>query len=73
MNWDQIEGQWKSLKGHIREQWGKLTDNDLEVIAGKKDRLSGKLQERYGIEKERAERQIDSFIANLNKDKKPKG
>ena len=72
MNWDQIEGQWKDLKGTIREKWGKLTDSDYETIAGKKDRLLGKVQERYGFHKERAEREVDDFISGINADKKTK-
>ena len=51
MNWDQVEGQWKGLKGQVRETWAKLTDDDIELIGGKKDRLLGKLQERYGLER----------------------
>lgn len=70
MNWDQIEGQWKDLKGTIREKWGKLTDSDYESIAGKKDRLLGKVQERYGFEKERAELEINDFISGMNSDQK---
>ena len=66
MNWDQIEGQWKGLKGRVREKWAKLTDDDFESIAGKKDRLVGKLQERYGHKREAAEAEIDRFIANIN-------
>ena len=61
MNWDTIEGNWKQFTGKVREKWGKLTDDDLEVIAGKRDRLSGKIQERYGVAKEEAERQIDEY------------
>ncbi|RCS40532.1 CsbD family protein [Bremerella cremea] len=61
MNWDTIKGNWKQFRGTVREQWGKLTDDDLEVIAGKRDKLCGKIQERYGIAKEEAERQIDQF------------
>jgi uncharacterized protein YjbJ (UPF0337 family) len=61
MNWDQFEGNWKQLKGRIREQWGELTDDDLDVINGRRQQLTGKLQERYGIAKAEAERQIDEF------------
>ena len=60
MNWDQVQGKWKQFKGLARQRWGKLTDNDLEVIAGKKDLLLGKLQELYGIGKEEAQRQIEA-------------
>ncbi len=70
MNWDQIEGQWKDLKGSIRQKWGKLTDDDFESIAGKKDRLLGKLQQHYGLEKDRAEKDLNSFIDTLSPGKK---
>lgn len=63
MNWDQIEGNWKQWKGSLRQQWGKLTDDDIDVARGSRERLAGKLQERYGIAREEAERQIDSFLA----------
>jgi len=62
MNRDQIEGNWKQLKGKIKEQWGKLTDDDLDVIAGKRDQLVGKLQERYGVTIEEAQKQLESFL-----------
>lgn len=58
MNWDQIEGNWKQFKGKIREKWGRFTDDELESIAGSKDRLVGALQEKYGVAKEEAERQL---------------
>jgi uncharacterized protein YjbJ (UPF0337 family) len=58
MNWDRIEGNWKQLKGKTIEQWGKLTDDDLDVIAGRRDQLAGKIQEHYGVVKDEAERQI---------------
>jgi uncharacterized protein YjbJ (UPF0337 family) len=61
MNWDQIEGQWKQFKGSAKQQWGKLTDDDLDVIAGKKDQLLGKLQQRYGIQREEARKQADQW------------
>jgi uncharacterized protein YjbJ (UPF0337 family) len=61
MNWDTIKGQWTELKGKVREKWGKLTDSDLETIAGKKDQLIGMLQKRYGYEKDAAEREVDDF------------
>ena len=54
MNWDQIKGNWKQVKGAVKAKWGKLTDDDLTFINGKKDELAGKLQERYGYEKEKA-------------------
>lgn len=61
MNWDQMEGKWKQLKGSVRERWGKLTNDDLDQIAGKKDKLIGKLQERYGIARDEAEKQSDEW------------
>ena len=61
MNWDQVEGKWKQMQGSVREQWGKLTDDDLTLIAGRKDQLVGKIQERYGIAKEEAQRQADEW------------
>ncbi|RMX05942.1 CsbD family protein [Corticibacter populi] len=61
MNKDQIEGNWKQFKGKIKEQWGKITDDDLDVIAGKRDQLLGKIQERQGIAKAEAEKQLDEW------------
>lgn len=61
MNQDQMEGKWKQFKGKAKEQWGKLTDDDLDVIAGKRDQLIGKVQERYGIAREEAEKQVSAF------------
>lgn len=65
MNWTQIEGRWKTLSGQIKSQWGKLTDDDLANVAGKREQLMGKLQERYGVVKEEAEKQVDKWIAML--------
>lgn len=62
MNWDQIEGSWKQLRGHAKEKWGKLTDDDLDVIAGKKDQLVGKLQQHYGMAREDADRSIREWM-----------
>jgi uncharacterized protein YjbJ (UPF0337 family) len=67
MNWDKIEGDWDTLKGHVKEKWAKLTDDDVKLIAGKKDKLVGALKERYGHAKDAAEKEIDSFIAGLRK------
>ena len=61
MNWDQLEGKWKQVKGSVKEQWGKLTDDDLDVIAGKRDVLVGKLQERYGVAREEAQDRADKW------------
>jgi uncharacterized protein YjbJ (UPF0337 family) len=62
MNWDQLKGKWKQSKGQIREKWGKLTDDDLNVIAGQRDQLVGRIQERYGVAKEIAQEQADAFV-----------
>ena len=61
MNWDKIEGNWKQATGKAKEQWGKLTDDDLVVVAGRRDQLSGKIQERYGVAKDEAERQLAAW------------
>jgi uncharacterized protein YjbJ (UPF0337 family) len=61
VNWDQIQGQWKQLKGKVKAKWGKLTDDDLTMIAGHKDQLVGRIQERYGIQKDEAERQVQEW------------
>ncbi len=61
MNWDRIEGNWKQFKGQVKQQWGKLTDDDIDVIGGKREQLVGKIQEQYGIGKDEAERQVDRF------------
>ena len=61
MNRDRAEGNWKEFKGKVKEQWGKLTDDDMTVIEGNRDQLAGRLQQRYGIAKEEAERQVKEF------------
>lgn len=61
MNWDTIEGNWKKWKGNVKVKWGKLTDDELDVIEGKRDRLAGKLQEKYGIAKDEVEKQLSEF------------
>jgi uncharacterized protein YjbJ (UPF0337 family) len=66
MHWNQLEGNWKQFKGAVKQKWGKLTDNDIEVIAGKRDKFAGKLQERYGLSKEQAEKQADEWISALH-------
>ncbi len=62
MNWDQIQGNWKQMKGSAREQWGQLTDDDVEMAAGDRDKLEGRIQERYGKSKEDARREVDEWI-----------
>ncbi len=61
MNWDRIEGNWKQLKGQVKEGWGKLTDDDIAVVNGKRDQLVGKIQERYGCAKDEADRQVKAW------------
>jgi uncharacterized protein YjbJ (UPF0337 family) len=61
MNWDQAEGKWKQMKGTVKQKWGKLTDDDLDVVAGSRDKLVGRIQERYGIAKDAAEKEVDSW------------
>lgn len=65
MNWDQVEGKWKQLKGSAREHWGEFTDSDLEVIAGNQEKLVGKLQERYGYAREQAQRVADDWLKSM--------
>ena len=67
MNWDIAEGNWKQFKGKVKSQWGKLTDDQLDVIAGKRIELAGRIQEAYGITKDEAEHQIEQF-EKLNED-----
>ncbi len=61
MNWDTIQGNWKQYTGKVKSQWGKLTDDQLTVIAGNRDQLAGKIQEAYGVSKDEAEEQIKRF------------
>jgi uncharacterized protein YjbJ (UPF0337 family) len=61
MNQDQIEGNWVQFKGKVKEQWGNLTNDDLDIIAGKRDQLLGRIQARHGLAKDEAEKQLDEF------------
>lgn len=63
MNWDIVKGNWKQLKGKAREEWGDLTDNELEEMAGQKDQMVGKLQEKYGWTREEAQRRADDWAS----------
>ena len=65
MNWEQVRGKWKQYSGKFREKWGKLTDSDLEVIHGRREQLVGKIQERYGIARQEAERQVNEYLSTL--------
>jgi uncharacterized protein YjbJ (UPF0337 family) len=62
MNWDRIEGNWKQFKGGVKAQWGKLTDSQIDVMAGKRDQLAGKIQETYGVTREESEKQISEWL-----------
>ena len=64
MNWDQIEGNWKQFKGNVKEKWGRLTDDDIARLSGKRDELSGRIQERYGISRDEAEKEMDEWARN---------
>jgi uncharacterized protein YjbJ (UPF0337 family) len=72
MNSDELQGKWNQLKGSVREKFGKLTDDDLQVIAGKKDQFLGKLQERYGITREQAQKDLDNWLQTQHETGTPK-
>jgi uncharacterized protein YjbJ (UPF0337 family) len=65
MNWDRVEGNWKQFAGKVREKWGKLTDDDLQVINGQQDQLVGHIQERYGVAKDEAQKQVKNWVGGL--------
>ena len=62
MDWNRVEGNWKQLRGKAKQQWGKLTDDDLTAAAGRREQLAGKIQERYGVAKEAAQKQVDEWV-----------
>jgi len=66
MNWDQIEGRWNEFKGKIKSKWAKLTDDDLDMMRGKRDELLGRLQQRYGYKKDEAEKHVDDWITSVD-------
>ena len=68
MNWDRIKGNWTQFRGQVLQQWGRLTDDDLDVINGHRQVLSGRIQETYGISKDEAERQVKAFEQSLQDD-----
>ena len=68
MNWERIEGNWKQAKGKAIEQWGKLTNDDLDVVAGRREQLAGKIQERYGLAKEAVESQVSAWERSATED-----
>jgi len=65
MNWDRIEGNWREIKGKAKKQWGKLTDDDLDVIEGSREELEGRLQSRYGYAKDLARTEVDAWLRGL--------
>ena len=67
MNSDEMKGKWKQLKGSVKERWGKLTDDDIDVIDGQSDQLIGKIQERYGVAREEAKKQVDEWNSNVDR------
>ena len=71
MNWDIVKGDWKQMKGKAREQWGKLTDDDVDQIQGRSEQLLGKLQNRYGIARDEAQRQFDAWMQSSRVEPKP--
>jgi uncharacterized protein YjbJ (UPF0337 family) len=65
MDWNRVEGNWKQFKGRAKEKWGRLTDDDLDVIKGRQDQLEGKIQERYGLAKDQAKKDVDAWFKSL--------
>ena len=66
MNWETVEGKWTEMKGEVKSRWAKITDDDLKNLSAKKDHLVGKIQQRYGVMKEDAEREVDEWIKKLD-------
>ena len=64
MDWNRVEGNWKQLKGSVKEKWGNLTDDDLDKVAGRRDQLEGVIQERYGIAKDQVRKDIDTWLGS---------
>jgi len=71
MNWDQIEGKWKQIRGHAKAKWGKLTDSDLDVVSGRREQLIGLIQQRYGLAKEAAEKQVNEWANTVKTEAEP--
>jgi uncharacterized protein YjbJ (UPF0337 family) len=65
MNWDQIQGSWQEFKGKVRSKWAKLTDDDLDQIGGKREEFLGRMRQRYGYEKDHAERELDDWLKSM--------
>ncbi|ADC71897.1 MULTISPECIES: CsbD family protein [unclassified Thioalkalivibrio] len=68
MNWDIVKGNWKQFKGKVKARWGKLTDDELDTVAGKREELAGRIQERYGVTKDEAEKQLAEFEKKIDRD-----
>jgi uncharacterized protein YjbJ (UPF0337 family) len=64
MDWNRVEGNWRRVKGKVKEKWGKLTDDDLTAINGRRDQLEGKIQERYGLAKDQSRKEIDDWYGS---------
>jgi uncharacterized protein YjbJ (UPF0337 family) len=64
MDWDRIAGNWKQVKGKVKEKWGQLTDDDLDKASGRRDQLEGRIQERYGITKDQARKEVDDWFSS---------
>ena len=62
MDWNRVEGNWKQIKGKIKEKWGHLTDDDLDKINGRREQLEGRIQERYGLQRDRVRRDVDDWL-----------
>jgi uncharacterized protein YjbJ (UPF0337 family) len=73
MNWEQIQGDWTQFTGKVKEKWGKLTDDELTEIAGRREHFIDRLRDKYGYEKERAEKDLSEFIASLKSETAPAG
>jgi len=72
MNWDQMEGKWKQMKGSLQAKWGELTDDDLDYINGHREKLVGRMQERYGVAKEEAQKRADEWLDSYGSEKTEK-
>jgi uncharacterized protein YjbJ (UPF0337 family) len=72
MNRDTLKGQWKQLKGEAKQRWGKLTDDELDQVEGSFDKLVGRIQERYGYQRDQAEREIDEFLTTYKEPVPPR-
>jgi uncharacterized protein YjbJ (UPF0337 family) len=71
MNWDALKGDWGQLRGKVKQKWAKLTDDDLKLVEGKADELLGRIQHHYGLKRDQAEREVDSWMESINKPKQP--